>query len=534
MNAPITHPPSAWAPLQHRVFRALWLAGTAGFLGLWMQNVAAAWTMTSLSPSPLMVALIQTAATLPAFLLGLPGGVLADLLDRRRLLIATNTWMLLSVATLSILTYTGNVNAWSLLLLTFAVGAGNTLQAPAWQAATSDVLPRPLITAGLSMNAVSANMARAVGPALAGLLILWFGSGAVFTINVFCYLFVISVLLRWKGSARKSGELPSEGLLGGMQTALRYVRHSPSLVKLYGRCLAVYFSGSALWALLPVVARTQLGFGAAGYGLLMAFLGTGAVAGSLMLAQQIHRHGPNRLMQGATLLTALSLLGLGFITDHVIICVVSFLAGVGWIGIGAVPNLVIQTAVPTWVKARAIAVFFLTFQVGMASGSVLWGFIASHFGTPTALAVAAGFVIVSFVIGQRFPMRMGNDADVTPSLHWLDPKVEIEPDMEDGPVAVQLTYQIDPARRQEFTRAAYALGSIRQRDGANTWRLYRDLEEPDRYVERFIVGSWGEYLHQRSRATVTDQETEQRALAFHVGSEPPRMLHFIAEPAPED
>jgi hypothetical protein len=195
--------------------------------------------------------------------------------------------------------------------------------------------------------------------------------------------------------------------------------------------------------------------------------------------------------------------------------------------------MAIQTGVAGWVRARAIAMFFLTFQVGMASGSVVWGTVASHFGTPVALAAAASMVVVILALGQRYPIRFGSDAELTPSLHWLEPLVQVEPEMEDGPVAVQVNYQIDPAQRTEFIRAAHALGSIRQRDGATTWRLYRDLEDPDRYVERFVVDSWGEYMRQRTRATMSDKEVEERALAFHVGKEPPRMRHFIAEPAPK-
>lgn len=534
MSAPDSTPVSAWGPLKYRMFRVLWLAGSFTYIALWMQNVAAAWTMTSLTSSPLMVALIQTAATLPAFLLGLPGGVLADLLDRRRLLLATNIWMLLAAAILSILTYSDNIEAWSLLLLTFALGAGATLQAPAWQATSSDVLPRAQVPAGLSLNGISANMSRAVGPALAGILIAVFGSSAVFASNAFCYLMVIVVLLRWQSPPRRSGELPPEGLFGGMQAGLRYVRHSPALGIQYGRCLVVYFSASALWALLPIVARDQLGFGADGYGLLMACLGIGAVIGGLLLARLQHRFGPNWLMQTANVLFAVVMLCLAYVTTPVILCAALLIGGLAWIGISAVPSAAIQTAVPAWVRARVIAVFFLTFQVAMAAGGFLWGLVATHFGTPQALAAAASLVIVSLALGRRFPIRMGNDAEVTPSLHWHEPVVEVEPNMEDGPVAVQVGYQIDPTRRKAFVRAAYALGTIRQRDGASSWRLYRDLEEPDRYVERFIVGSWGEYLRQRTRATQADKLAEERAHTFHIGAKAPRMLHFITESTPEE
>ncbi|MET0320373.1 MAG: MFS transporter [Duganella sp.] len=524
----------AWAPLRHPVFRALWLAGSVANMGLWMQNVAAAWAMTSLTTSPLMVALIQTAATLPAFLLGLPGGVLADLVDRRRLLLAANIWILLTMTTLSVLSFGGWLNAWSLLLLTFALGAGSTLQAPAWQATTSDVLPREQVPAGVSLAGISMNSARAAGPALAGLLIAGFGSGAVFAINALCYFSVIIVLLRWKQSARRGSSVPPEGLIGGIQSGLRYVRHSPALRVQYGRCLVVYFGSAALWALLPVVARDQLGFGADGYGLLLACLGIGAVIGGLLLARLQARFGPNPLMQASNLLFAAVTLCLAYVHVPALVCAALVIGGFSWIGISAVPSAAIQTGVPPWVRARAIAVFFLTFQIAMAAGGFLWGLVADHFGTDTALAAAASLALLSVEIGRRFPIRISHETEVTPSLHWREPTVEVAPAMEDGPVAVQVGYHIDPARRIEFVQALHALGTIRQRDGASAWRLYRDLEAPDRYVERFIVGSWGEYLRQRTRATQADQQIEERAAAFHIEPTPPRMLHFITEAAPQD
>lgn len=304
---------SAWAPLRHAVFRRLWLASSAGYIALWMQNVAAAWTMTSLTSSPLMVALIQTAATLPAFLFGLPGGVLADLLDRRLMLLASNLWLLVAASILCALIFSGHIGPWTLLALTFAAGAGYTLQAPAWQATNSDVLPRSLVPASLSLNGISANASRAVGPAIAGGLIAAVGAGAVYGLNAFCYAAVVAVLLTWRNPPRRSSDLPSESLLGGIQAGLRYVRHSHALVIQLARCLVVYFSASALWALLPVAAKTQLNLGASGYGMLLACLGGGAVIGAMLLAKLQARYGPNALMQAANLVFALVTLCLAYV-----------------------------------------------------------------------------------------------------------------------------------------------------------------------------------------------------------------------------
>lgn len=525
-------PTSPWSPLQHKVFRALWTAGLVSYIGVWMQNVGAAWLMTSLTTSPLMVALIQTATTLPAFLLSLPGGMLADLMDRRRLLLFTSGWMVFSVAAIAALTFSGDIGPWSLLALTFALGAASALQMPAWQSTTSDTLPRTLVPTGIALAGISYNVARAVGPALAGVIIASFGSGVVFAVTTLCYMAMFSVLLRWQSPPRRTSDLPPESMLGGIQSGLRYVRHSPPVLGQILRTVITMTCASALWALLPVAARAQLGLDAGGYGLLLTCLGGGAVLGAMNLARLRERFGTDRTVNTATFLFALAMFCLAFVKTHGIVYVALVGGGFCWLCMTAVSAAVVQTSVPTWVRARVVSIFFLSFQASMAIGAVLWGSIASHLDVSFALAIAAGFLVVTLPYARRYRLKMGSEAEVTPSMHWTQIAVDAEPDPEDGPVAVQIAYRINPAYRREFSDAAYAIRRIRQRDGATSWRLYKDLSDPSCYIERFVVDSWAEYLRQQARATLADKLAQERVFAFHVAIDPPQMRHFIMEPPP--
>lgn len=517
--------------MRHKVFLALWCGGLATGVGLWMQNLGAAWLMTTLTESPLLIALVQTATTLPAFLFGLPGGVLADLVDRRRLLLATSAWMAVSVGVLSVLTLFGGLTPWTLLLLTFSVGVGSALQAPAWQSAPSEVLHRSLLPTALALLSVSGNGARALGPAMAGILIASLGTGAVFVATTLCFCVVVGIVARLRIPARRGSNSPPESLLGGMQSGIRYIRHSHAVRGQILRVFAAISCASALFALLPVVARNQLGLGAAGYGLLSACLGGGAVLGAFFLARLQERFAANSIVAVAIVQFAVATLCLAYVRVPWVACGALVAAGSSWMAMGALPNAAVQTSLPAWVRARAVAVFLLAFQASLAVGAIAWGALATHIGVSHALAISAVMIVLSLAYARRHPVRMGSEAEVTPSMHWAEPVVAVEPEPEDGPVAVQVEYRIDAARRTEFAAAAHALATIRKRDGAQTWRLYKDLSDPSRYIERFIVESWAEYQRQQARATMADKLAEERVRAFHIGA-PPRMLHFIMEPDP--
>jgi MFS family permease len=532
MTSPVTgpatssEPPSAWSPLRRPLFRALWIATVTSNVGTWMQNVGAVWLMTSLAPTPLFVALVQTATSLPVFLVGLPAGALADVVDRRRLLLFTQGWMLLAAAALGVLTLMGAVTPWVLLTLTFAIGLGSAMNSPAWQAITPELVPREELPAAVALGGVGFNLARAVGPALGGAVVAAAGAGAAFLVNAASYLGVMLVLFRWQPTLEAS-PLPAERVLGAVRTGLRYVRYAPALPAVLVRAGLFILCASALWALLPIVARNRLGLGAGGYGILLGCLGAGAVAGAVFLPGIRSRTTLDGLIAGATLIFAAVSAALAYAPAFVLLCAAMLAGGGAWMAVMSSLNVAAQTAAPAWVRARALGAYLLVFQGGFAAGSALWGGVAARFGEPTALIAAALGLVAGLAAGRRYPLA-GEELDLTPSAHWAEPIVAREPEPEDGPVLVTVEYWIPPERAPEFVRAMRAVGRLRRRDGAMRWGLFYDVAQPRRFVETFLVESWAEHLRQHERVTAADQAVEERARAFHNGDAPPIVSHLVS------
>ena len=519
---------SAWGPLREPVFRALWIAAVASNVGTWMEDVGEAWLMTSLSASTLMVALVETAGSLPVVLLAVPSGAFADLIDRRRLLLITQAWMLIVAATLGVLTIAGLTTPWVLLVLAFALGLGAAANAPAWEAITPELVARKDLSAAVTLGAVAFNVARAVGPAAGGLLVAAFGSGPVFLLNAVSFLGVIVVLYRWQRPVAKSN-LPPEHVLGAMRAGVRYVRHTPALQAVLVRAAAFILCASALWALLPLVARRGLGLSAAGYGVLLGCLGLGGVTGATFLPKVRQKISTDSLVIGATLIFAAVTIVLGYVHIATLVGGSLFFGGIAWIALLSTFNVAAQTATAAWVRARVLGVYMLAFFGGFAIGSAMWGWIAGRAGISLTLLIAAVGLVGGLATGIRFKLRCGEDLDLTPSAHWPEPKVQAEPEPEAGPVLVTIEYQIDPDEAETFTQAARASGEIKRRDGAFYWNLFHDTADAGRFVETFIVDSWAEHERQHGRLTEADREVEERTRRFHRGKLPPKIAHLIAE-----
>ncbi|MGE5319233.1 MAG: MFS transporter [Hyphomicrobiaceae bacterium] len=518
---------SPWTPLQNRVFRTLWIASVASNIGSWMHEVGAGWLMTSLAPSPLMVALVQAATSTPVFLLALPAGALADIVDRRRYLISSQVWMLLMAATLGLLTLAGLTTAPLLLLFTFALGIGNAMMMPAWSAITPEIVSRSELQAAIGLNSMGMNVARSVGPALAGVIVAAAGPGAVFVLNAASFLAVIAALKRWQRPPATSG-LPAERLAGAVRAGLRYARHSPELGAVLVRGVAFFLFASASWALLPLIVRQVLHSGPATYGLFLACLGLGAVAGALLLPRAHARFSRDRIVAGATVLYAAAMLALAHSGNVYAGGAAMLFIGVAWISVVSSLMTAAQTALPGWVRARGLALFWVVYMGGMAAGSALWGQIASWTGIPLALTAAAVGALVGSVLTRSYQVGWHDVADLSPSLYWPTPMLAGDVETDRGPVMVTVEYRIDPAQRAAFTRAMQQISRVRRRDGAFMWELFKDTEHPDRMVECFMVESWLEHLRQHARVTVADRDVLERARAFHRGSEPPRVSHLIA------
>jgi MFS family permease len=503
----------------------VWTAAIASNIGTWMQSVGAAWLMTSLTPSPLLVALMQTATSLPVFLLGLPAGALADVVDRRKLLLVTESWMLLVALALGVLTLAGLISAWTLLALTFLLGLGAALDAPAWQAIIPELVERQELPSAVALNATGFNVARAVGPALGGLVVAAAGPAAVFLLNAASFLCVLAAIYRWR-RAHVPSDAPPEDMLGATAAGMRYVRHAPALQAVLVRIGVFSLGASALWALLPVVARRDLGLEATGYGIILGSLGFGAVGGALLLPRLRRALSVDRLTGVATLVFAGATLALAYLRFLPLLVACMMAGGVAWLAMMSSLTVAAQTAAPAWVRARALGIYLLVFQGLMATGSFAWGALAQQFGNAVALSVAAVALVVGLAATRRWPLHAVQHLDLSPSSHWTDPTLAITPDPEDGPVLITVEYRVPAERAGDFLEAMDAMRMFRRREGAVRWDLFRDLAEPDRYLETFVVLSWGEHMRQHARVTVEDQAIEARA--FLQEGVAPVAAHLIA------
>ncbi|HEY2107075.1 MAG TPA: MFS transporter [Candidatus Binataceae bacterium] len=524
--SPGSEPGSVWRTLKHRMFFWLTLAALVSNIGTWMQNVGASWLMTSLSPSPLMVALIQTSASLPILLLALPAGALADIVDRRRLLLFSQGWMLIAAGVLGLLTTLHAITPWSLLGLSLALGIGSAMNAPAWQAIVPELVPREELTAAVSIGGINFNLARAVGPALGGIVVAWAGAGATFILNAASFLAVMAVLFEWD-RPHTGNVLPAERVMGAIRAGIRYARHAPALDAVLVRTAAFIIGASALWAVLPILARFELGMGAAGYGALLAFFGAGAMAAGAALprlGQQLSRHAISGL---ATVWFALALIGLALTRNLLVVSILMAMAGASWTVTMTVFNVATQLSVPAWVQGRALAVYQVVLQGGMAAGSVLWGWVAERQGVRMAIGCAAAAVVVGLLTVLRFRLAADSELDLGPSSRPV-PKtlLEIHPDA--GPVLVTIEYCIDPGRAHEFAAAMRLMRTIRLRDGAVFWGLFFDAAQPRRFIEHFVVESWAEHLRQHYRGVAADRAVESMVRAYHVGDAPPSVTHQLS------
>ena len=520
--------PSIWSPLRHRALRALWLSGGIFFIGNAMHNMAASWLMIELTGSAFLAALVQTASFLPMFLLSLPAGVLADTVDRRRLMLRTQRVYAAVALLLTAMAFSRGVGPATLLLFTFVLGACTALQSPSWNSAVSDAVAREELPQAITLVAMAFNGARAIGPALAGAVFAWLGGGAVFALAVLSALAMSYTTRRHPPRPHPKGKLPAERLWGGMLAGLRYARHSPATFAQLVRTLAYSGLGSALWALLPVIAQ-QLGLGAAGFGLLMGCLGTGAVAAGFVIARLRTHLGLDALAAGCCLVFAGVMAIAALSTWHALVYAALVLGGAAWMAMMSTFNAATQTSAPPWVRARAASLHTLCALGSFALGSALWGAVSGLLGLTAALCIAAAAMVASIALARPFPLRMGAEKEVTLATPWEDLFVAHEPEFEAGPVAVEIAYRIQAEDAPQFLDAVQQLAVPRRRDGATFWRIYRDLGDPSCYVERFIVTSWADYLRQRTRATLADQELEAQARSFQMQGYPISMRHYIAE-----
>jgi MFS family permease len=501
--------------------------GTVGSaLGYTMQATVAAWLMATLTPSALMVALVQTASTAPSLLFGLIAGSLADIVDRRRVILITQVVLFALTLLLGLATLAGLINPVTLLVFTFLIGVGFTFYLPAQQASVNDLVARADLHRAVALGAIGFNLARAAGPALAGAIAAWIGTGSAFLGSACFFVVMLVTVTRWKGVP---SAIPGvrETLLGGARSGLRYARHSALMRAFLIHNLTFSVCASALWALLPVIARDQLGLGAGGFGLLSGAFGTGAVLGAFTIPRQLQRASLNSVVTAAVLLwvAAASLIAWSNLVGLSLIGMMA--AGAAWVGVFASLSAGTQSAAPAWVRARAVAMSLVVVQGSLALGSAVWGWLASVSSIRIALLASAGALALLLFLNRRVTVRLGDEADVTPGAQLPDMGIALTPRPDDGPVLIQIEYRIPPENRPAFIRAIHAVEPVRRRNGADDWRAFRDLSEPDRFVERYIITSWAEYERLRSRTTMAEREFQDNVAKLQQPDIPIKVSRFI-------
>ena len=526
-NASPSQARSPWAPYRHPAFAVLWTATVVANIGTWMYNAAAGWLMTDLDPDPLTVSLVQVATSLPMFLFALPAGALADMVDKRRLLLGVEVATTVLAAALAALVWIDAVTPVTLLAFTFLLGVCSALTAPVWQSVVPQLVPRADLSSAVAANSAGVNVSRAVGPALGGAITVGAGIAAPFWLNALSNLGIIGALLWWRSPPANPRRLPAERFVSAMLTGARHARHNPHLRATLIRAFGFFLFASAYWALLPLVARSQIAGGPELFGLMLGAIGAGAVGGTLVLPTLNAKLGPDRLMAAGTLGTAVTLAFYGLAHHAATGLAASVIAGVSWIAVLASVNVSAQVALPDWVRGRGIAIFVTVFFGAMTLGSAVWGHAAGLLGLPAAHFIAAGGLLISIPLTWRWKLQTGAGADLTPSMHWPAPVVAHEVEADRGPVLVTVEYRIRLEDRGAFLAAIEELAPQRGRAGAFDWCVFEDAAEVGRFVETFYVDSWLEHLRQHERVTHADRAVQDAVQRFHTAGVP-KVTHLIA------
>lgn len=527
--------PSPLIPLRHHAFAWLWFGNAISAIGTWIQSTASAWVMATLAPNPLMVSLILAAAQLPILFLALPAGALADRIDRKRLLVWSNLAMLAVSALLAVMQVLGWVDAWVLLFLTALLACFTALNGPAWSSSVPMLVPRADLPQALVLNSIGYNLARAVGPAIGGVVVAAGGAAVAFGANALSFAVVaviIGVLLAFP-KTEAPADLPPEPLGQAMRLGLRYAAFEPSLRAALVRSAAFFGCASAPWALLPLYVHTTLGLEATSFGLLLACMGAGAVAGGFVMPRLRERYTPDTLVMLAGVVNAAALVPIAVMPGLTVAAVAMFIFGMGWIAAAASLQATVQLACAPWVQARGLSIYQAVYNGGMGFGAIGWGWLGTHAGVKGALLAAGlgGIVIAVLARSQQLPAEQPDPA-AKPE-HALPQfavgKALVELLRTDAhPVLVSIAYVVDEADLPGFRLTMQALRLSRHRDGATDWTLVRDIERPEVWVEAFRLPDWSELRRATMRFNAQDDAIMQAALAFHRGESPPEARIFLA------
>jgi len=505
----------------------IWSASLISNFGSLIQAVGASWMMTSIAPSADMVALVQASTTLPIMLLSLPSGATADIWDRRLLMLVAQGLMLVVAAALTATAYFGLITPWILLTLTFLLGCGTALYAPAWQSSVGEQVPRADLPSAVALNSLAFNIARTAGPAIGGVIVAKAGPPAAFLINGLSYVGLIIVLILWR-RPRPAPFLPPENMFMAIGAGIRYARLSPDIRTVLMRGAAFGVLGSSIWALMPLVARDLIGGNAVTYGVLLGAFGSGAVLGALSSTALRRRYTNEIIVRASTVGFGIGSIVTAVSSWHALSMVALMLGGAAWVLALSTFNVTVQTSSPRWVVGRTVAIYQMVTFGGLSIGSWLSGVVAHHFGLVICLASSGALMVISALLGRRLPLRQPEGLNLDPSRTWSsEHRAQLDRLIDTGPVVVTVEYRIAAEDAEAFRLAMRELRRIRRRDGAKRWSLMQDMAAPEIWIERYHSPNWVEHLRRHHRFTVSDREIERKVLDFHQADEPPHVRHLI-------
>lgn len=518
---------SVAGPLRNRVFVGLWVASVTSHVGTWMSETGTTLVMTDLTSSPLVIALVSSATSLALLLASLPAGTLADVLDRRKLLLASQAGMTIIAIAYAYLAYADMLTPILLLGATFALGLGAAVSLPAWEASIPEIVGREHMASALTLDSIGINVGRALGPATAGILVALVGVWLVFLLDAFTFLALFLAVLAWKPTPVVRSASP-ERFSAAIRGGARYVRHSPAFRAVLVRTAAFILAASALWGLLGVRLRIGLGFDSLTYGLIVGAFGAGAILTAVALPRLRRRFNADIVTLTSTVVMAGLLLALAVLASPIAIGACMLVGGGAWIAQMSGLNVAAQFATASWVRGRALAMYAVIFQGSMFVGTTTWGSVASLGTTRLALLVAASVLLGSVVLAFRYRLAPTEKMDLTPSMHWPRPQLAVDPAQSDLPAFVSVEYEVDPKDHPAFMVAMQDVRRMRLRDGASSWGIFHEPESPRILLECFQVPSWDEHMRQHDRITKQDLASEQTVRRFHRGTTPPRVRHYVA------
>ena len=517
---------SAAGPLRNRVFLGLWIASIGSHVGTWMNETGTTLVMTDLTSSPIIIALVSASTSLALLLVSMPAGTLADVVDRRKLLLASQATMTLVALAYAYIAYADLLTPGMLLGVTFALGLGAAVSLPAWEASIPDIVGREQMASALTLDSIGINVGRALGPATAGILVALVGAWLVFLLDAVTFFALFVAVLAWKPTPIVRNAAP-ERFLAAIRGGGRYVRHSPVFRAVLVRTAAFTLFASALWGLLGVRLRVGLGFDSLTYGLIVGAFGLGAILTAVVLPKLRRRFNADVVTLSSTVVMAGLLFSLALLESPTLIGACMLFGGGAWIAQMSGLNVAAQFATASWVRGRALAMYAVIFQGAMFVGITTWGSVASWWTPQLALTVAASLLIATMVLAFRYRLAQTEKLDLSPSAHWPTPHIVVDPAHQDLPALVTVEYEVEPSDRAAFMAAMQEVRRQRLRDGANSWGVFHEPDTPRVLLESFQVPSWAEHLRQHERVTKQDLAAEAEVRRYHRGASPPRVRHYL-------